>query len=122
DLVIWRAAPNGRRLRKLITPDTKIPGGWGKFTQWYGNTVQISGDSLVLIGDNCGGCAVGLFTRSVFGGPITKLVDKNDTNPNFAGDDKHFGSFSVDFRAGQDPVVFVNRQNAFGVPVAGGPV
>ena len=78
--------------------------------------------TLVLIGDNCGGCAVGLFTRSVFGGPITKLVDKNDTSDAFPAGDNHFGGFPPDFRIGDGLVVFQNRQQVFAVPIGGGTV
>ena len=51
DETIWRATTTGGRLRKLITQDTKIPGGWGKFHQLYASYAQISGDTLVLVAD-----------------------------------------------------------------------
>lgn len=124
DLTIWRSTPSGKRLKKLITQDTPIPGGWGNFHQFFANYAQISGDTLVLVADACGGCGsgVGIFTRSLDGGPITKLVDRNDTNPTFPGDDKHFGGFGPDFRVGNGLVVFQNRQQVFSVPITGGPV
>ena len=67
DLTIWRSTPSGKRLKKLITQNTPIPGGWGNFHQFFANYAQISGDTLVLVADACGGCGsgVGIFTRSV---------------------------------------------------------
>jgi hypothetical protein len=125
---IWRATLNGKKLKRLIANDTKIPGGWGTFQQGgsVSSYAQLFGGTLVVVADLCnGGCGpgVGIFTRSVSGGPIAKLVDRNDTNDAFAGDDKHFGGFGADFRIGGDGVVvFQNRQQVFSVPIGGGPV
>src|SRR3954452_10384862 len=86
--------------------------------------MQVNGSTLVLVGDSCGGCGagVGIFATSILGGPITKLVDTNDTSASFPGTDKHFGGFPPDFRIGDGTVVFQNRQQAFAVPLAGGKV
>jgi hypothetical protein len=130
DMTLWRSTRIGTQLKKLVTANTFIP-GWRdsagerlKFSQFYGQFMQVFGDTLVVVALPCAGCnsGVGIFTRSVLGGAITKLVDKKDTHPAFPGDDKHFGNFSEDFSVNSDLVVFQNRGSVFSVPVAGGPV
>src|SRR5687767_10140223 len=52
DMTIWTATRSGNGLRKLITSRTRIPGGWGRFRQFFGNYVQIHGEIIVVIADN----------------------------------------------------------------------
>jgi hypothetical protein len=124
DLTIWRATTTGTQIGKVITTATVIPDGFGTFKQYFPNYMQVNGSTLVLVGDSCGGCGagVGIFATPILGGPVTKLVDTNNTSASFPGADKHFGGFPPDFRIGDGTVVFQNRQQAFAVPLAGGKV
>ena len=118
DRTIWTATKSGQGLMSVITTQDRIPGGWGKFHQDSGNSVAIDGDTVVINGQqNCICDPIGIFTRLFSGGRIKKIVDRNDTNANFPGADKTFGTFGSDFRVRDGAVVFTNRQQVFSAPI-----
>jgi hypothetical protein len=127
NLTIWRANLNGQQLKKVIDARTFIP-GWTdaqgkryKFNQLYGQFHRLDGETLVLVGlarsgDNSG---VGIFTRSINGGPVRNLVDTQDTHPDIttaADPDKRFHGFPSDFSINRGVIVFMNRQKIFSIP------
>jgi len=127
---IWRTTPRGGKLKSLIGPDTRIPGGWGKFAVPQPSLIQMYADTLVLVpdcADTCqppgaGGAFPGIFSRSVLGGPIATLIDRHATSDTFPGDDKSFHGFTGDFRTGDGLLAFMNRQKVFAVPLGGGAI
>ena len=123
DETIWAARINGSRLRREITPGTTIPpGNLGTFQQYYGDYVQLQGNTVVLVGDNCGGCGsgVGIYTKLLGSDTINSLVDTNTFLPGSSTD--KFSGFPPDFDETDTTVVFQDRQNVWAVPLAGGPV
>jgi len=118
DKTIWTATKAGQGLMSVITTQDRIPGGWGKFHQGSGNSVAIDGDTVIINAQqNCICDPIGIFTRLFSGGRIRKIVDRNDTNANFPGVDKTFGTFGSDFRVRDGAVVFTNRQQVFSSPI-----
>ena len=121
DEVVWTATTSGGNLKRMITPNTLIPfGGGAKFQQVYGDYVSITGNTVVVLGDSCGGCShgVGIYTRSVSGGPITRLVDTSEFIP--VSTTQKYDVFPIDFHANGNNVVFQNTQQIFSVPLGGG--
>ena len=123
DSVIWTATTSGGNLKKVLTPDTFIPFGHGaKFTQFYGEFVSIAGNTVVVDAELCGGCTtgVGIYTRPVSGGPITRLADMSEFIP--GSTTQKYGFFPVDWHANGSNLVFQNTYQVFSVPLAGGKV
>jgi hypothetical protein len=119
---VWTATTAGRSKRKVITPNTRIPGGGGaRFQLTYGTFIQIHGDTVVLVGSECFGCnsGLGLYTVPVAGGQKIRLVDVNTARPDDGT--KTFNRFGDDFHVDGNHVVFSNGDGQiFSVPVAGG--
>ena len=121
---VWVARTDGTGLRRVISQGQVIPpGGLGTFNQYYGTYAQIHGNTVVVVGDNCGGCGsgVGIYARGLgSAAPITSLVDINTYLPGSTTD--KFPRFPPDFDQSNDFVVFDNLQNVWAVPLAGGAV
>lgn len=118
---VWTSTITGTVKRKAIIPAFTIPGGGGAHFQLsFADFVQIHGNTVVLVGEDCYSCdtGLGIYTVPVGGGPRTRLVDVNTLRPGSATD--HFGRFSRDFHANNSRVVFSNGQQVYSVPLAGG--
>jgi hypothetical protein len=119
----WTAKTNGSDLKKVITPKTRVPpGGLGTFKQYFGDWVQIYRNTVVLVGDNCGGCGagVGIYAVPASGGTVKRLVDTSMARPD---DPKtKFGGFPNDFDVNGGRVVFQNDGKVYAVPIRGGRV
>jgi hypothetical protein len=125
---VWTAYPDGSQLTKVLDTNTPIPGWSGTFQEFYGDSVQIFNQTVVLIGFDCGGCTsgVGVYTVWASGGTVRKLVDKNTPVP---GGAVNFGSFVTDFTTAPSGwsgipfhqatgyVVFQNSQQVYAVPL-----
>jgi hypothetical protein len=123
---IWTVGSNGRGFKKVIGPRTRIPpGGFGRFQQFFGDYAAIHQDTVVLVGDACGGCGagVGIYTVPALGGAVTSLVDIKAVRPDSApGEPEKFSDFPADFATDGLFVAFQNGGRIYKVPLAGGRV
>lgn len=119
---IWTRVLTGGGFKRVIDASTPIPQRTETFQQFYGDSVQILDNLVVVVGLPCGGCnsGVGIYTVPRVGGQVRKLVDTNDYLPGSTTD--KFSFFPLDFKVKVGTVAFQNRQNIFTVPAVGGPV
>ncbi len=83
-------------ITKVVDVNDAVPGGTGNFTSL--NDPTIDGNDIVFVG-NDSSSNTGIY--GVFnGGPITKLVDKNDAAPGGTGNFTSFSFNSVVYRDG----------------------
>jgi hypothetical protein len=118
---VWTASPTGKAKRMVIAPDSRIPGGGGAvFQLTYGTFIQISVDTVVLVGAECFGCntGLGLYTVPVGGGTKTRLVSVKQDRPD--NPSEKFSRFGDDFHVNGDRVVFANAGRLYAVKLAGG--
>ena len=96
---IWSYNLITQALVKLVDTSTPIPEGVGNFESFgaLGENLQVNNGTVVFHGSGSGydpatGCSDGLYTVSVVGGKIYRVVDYTMTLPGYGGNYCHLGT------------------------------
>jgi hypothetical protein len=105
---------------RIADTTTAIPNGSGNFTGWL--SPSVFGSTIAFTGSG-GGNQEGVYTRSIGGGPLSRVADTNTPVPGGTGtfsfiDDSSVSGSTLEFRAGaSSPPVGI-----YTVPTGGGPL
>lgn len=123
---VWTAHADGTALTKVTGPETPVPpGGTENFLMEDGQDVTISKihtGTVVFVGARQAAGGIGIYAVPAQGGPVTKLVDRDDFLPGSTTEKFHQFAGGPAFDASTGKVVFENRQELYTVPIKGGTV